>query len=1706
LGDDPDKYIADTKINGILGGTDPDNGIRLEISRSSGTPFNINVTTQFSLESRAIIPPENTFSQRAFLRLISSLDRDGQTATTFDDTDVIEFQVKCTRVGSASSTFFLMTVDVQDTNDNSPVFSGTPYEASVNELSPIGTTVFRGIAAFDLDANTNKDINFGIMPGDGGILDGSQKFEIATPRLGYVSIRTVLDFEALNALGQTTYILNISATDQATDPLLRKTTYETLRLNILDGDDLGPVFVLDSCLQTANNVCFHPTYTTEITNGVIGGILTLRPGNNQAITTSIAAQDQDTLNAAIGFTIEETIPSGYANRFAISGSANSGKLYTASLSQVQAINRNTVQDLEIIIKATENTPNARFSRAIIKATIVRANNNPPVVSVSSVNGYINENSPIGTAPTSSDGSTLLRVTVTDGDLAPGEQGQYTLTVEGTTDFIVTPYPEGYIKLNINNLNYENSPNYLFTVRATEVGTASPRNGDTNVNVIVRDLNDNTPTFTSPSYATTTAEQDYANSPKLLVTVSATDDDSTLNGDIKFSIESVTNGGMNKFYITKNSGSTATQTAFITVNGSVVEGENYVIIVKAEDSALEPSNRRISTVPVSVEITGTGTRPPVIPASVYSLSISEGIPVGTSIFKVDATDPEGSALIYAITSGNNNGDFSINPNNGEILTAKALNREATPSYSIGLQVTDNTPLSDTATLQITITDVNDVTPVFDNSIYNFNVNEGLQPPANVGIVKANDSDAGPNGQIQYSIAPNSNTNSANLFTINANSGQITTVAVLDYEAKQFHEIVVQATDQGANPRIGTTTVRINVNDLQDEIPRFTNENYQATILETAPVNSLVVQVTAMDPDTQDSITYKFLSGNFAPFSIQANDGRITTNAALDFETTPQYIFTVTTQQGEGGGLSSTATVTVDVVDQNDFTPVISITPSGSVTVLETAGVGSELVRITATDGDPPGSANSDVTISIASVVPNSGNNLFYIDPKSPARLVISQALTGDSATQYTVTVSAVDGGASPNSASTTITVNVIRNTAPSFSPTFTTININSNQPTGTIGTFVAMDSDTRTEFNTLTYSLIPDNRVPNLFQIQSGGVLRLQTSLLSDDSTSYILTVIATDPPGLSATGTVTVNVTRNLHDPVWVLQNNQAAVTVEILETKPLLESVVRIRATDADTQAPYNTLTYTIVGDSTAQSYFRGVKQGGNQEFDLQLIRSPADNQNINTFSITVAVADGGNGSPPQNFVVTVNVKRNQAAPLFFNQTYYKEISEELNIGQEVLTVQANDADTEASFRTITYSIAASSDHGVDTYFSIVPNTGRINVKAGLAGSNSIFYNFIVQASDGSRTANAYVTIKILRNLQTPSFVITSHSATILETQQTGVAINLNPANFDVNDGDRGPPNNQINYRLLNNLDHFQITPQGVVSVKNSLVTSNPRSTSYQLSVQAYDLGDPSRSSSNTATITVNVIRNQAPVIQAQNLSPISETTPVSTNALFTVQATDADTSPEFNVITYSIYGPTEAFTYFTIDSTTGAVTLRQTLTGTTQTTFQIFVRATDNGFPALSDTEVFTLTVQRNLNPPQFAPLTYTAEIREDQQVGTGIGVTVMATDADNSEQSRHWEIAYKSECILEEADIWILDKVVKPQPDSSNFVTSCRGLGLQGSVLDRSHHPREPQTRTRAVQRDHDLNGDGPPTEWGVIGISHNCTHKKSSEMKQLREMEH
>ncbi|CAC5424111.1 PCDH15 [Mytilus coruscus] len=372
LATNPDNYIADTKINGVLGGSSAFSGITLEISRSSGTPSYINVTSQFRLESRTI-KPENGFSQRAFLRLVQPLDRDGQTASTFDDTNSIEFTVKCTRVGSTSSTFFLITVDVQDINDNSPVFTGTPYYVSVNELSPIGRTVFRGVTAFDLDANTNKDINFGIMPGDGitqpntSLHDANQIFEIATPRLGYISIKSILDFEKVKQ-----YVFRISATDQATNTALRRISYVTMTIDVTDGDDLGPVFEYNGCFRV-DNVCFNPTYTTEISPHSTATQLILKTAEDLSMIDSIKARDQDTLNARIQLSIIETLPPGYKNKFALLNTTNSGTFSSVVVSQTEPFGSSDINILKIIIKATELTDNRYFGRAVIDVYINLSN-------------------------------------------------------------------------------------------------------------------------------------------------------------------------------------------------------------------------------------------------------------------------------------------------------------------------------------------------------------------------------------------------------------------------------------------------------------------------------------------------------------------------------------------------------------------------------------------------------------------------------------------------------------------------------------------------------------------------------------------------------------------------------------------------------------------------------------------------------------------------------------------------------------------------------------------------------------------------------------------------------------------------------------------------------------------------------------------------------------------------------------------------------------------------------------------------------------------------------------------------------------------------------------------------------------------------------------------------------------------------------------
>nr|XP_034314274.1 protocadherin Fat 4 isoform X1 [Crassostrea gigas] len=410
-------YRTDTTIEGINGGTDVNSGVNLTIARTQNTPSSVNLNDLIELVTETV---SGSFGRRTYIRLKKEIDRDGTSFTAVDDLDTVEFEISCVSLKSPSETkYFLVQLEIRDINDNPPIFVNAPYTASVDESASVGSTVYSGISATDLDAGSNKEIEFAVVAGDGSFNDGSTRFLLPITSRGEIVVRQPLDFESVRS-----YTLNISATDKASNPADRRQATTTITISVNDVDDLGPKFVYTGCVEV-DNVCFNPTYSTSVTSGSTGGVLVFNPvpaNSSNPNVVNIVAEDRDTLNAPINFALQQTLPTGYQNRFQVttqqvSGSANQ---YQAIVTQTSPFNRSQVSELELFIEARETLTNRYSNRATIKMTIAAVNNDSDGNSC-----YINRNSPKFPVPmyivNIREGNytkvhqLLLEVSATDGD-------------------------------------------------------------------------------------------------------------------------------------------------------------------------------------------------------------------------------------------------------------------------------------------------------------------------------------------------------------------------------------------------------------------------------------------------------------------------------------------------------------------------------------------------------------------------------------------------------------------------------------------------------------------------------------------------------------------------------------------------------------------------------------------------------------------------------------------------------------------------------------------------------------------------------------------------------------------------------------------------------------------------------------------------------------------------------------------------------------------------------------------------------------------------------------------------------------------------------------------------------------------------------------------------------------------------------------------
>ncbi|KAM9349067.1 cadherin-12-like [Symphorus nematophorus] len=379
--------------------------------------------------------------------------------------------------------------------------------------------------------------------------------------------------------------------------------------------------------------------------------------------------------------------------------------------------------------------------------------------------------------------------------------------------------------------------------------------------------------------------------------------------------------------------------------------------------LEPESEFI------IKVQDINDNEPRFPDGPYSASVPEMSPTGTYVTQVTATDADdptygnSARIVYSILHGQPY--FSVDPKTGVIRTALAnMDREVKGEYQVLIQAKDMGGqlggLASTTTINITLSDVNDNPPRFAKSIFHLRVPESASVGSAVGRIRAHDLDAGSNAQVDYAIVPG---DEGNMFDIIANDqtqeGVVVLKKTLDYETKKSYTFKVEASNAQLDPRFlhlgpfkDSATVKVNILDV-DEPPVFTKPSYSMDVYEDTPPGTIIGSVTAHDLDASSSAVRYSLEWHTEAdscFDIDTVEGTISTNEYLDRETAVQHNITVVATKVNKPLLSTKVSVTVNVLDVNEFPPELAV-PSDTF-VCENSRVGQVIQMVSAVDNDLP----------------------------------------------------------------------------------------------------------------------------------------------------------------------------------------------------------------------------------------------------------------------------------------------------------------------------------------------------------------------------------------------------------------------------------------------------------------------------------------------------------------------------------------------------------------------------------------------------------------------------------------------------------------------------------------------------------------------------------------------------------------------------------
>lgn len=581
-----------------------------------------------------------------------------------------------------------------------------------------------------------------------------------------------------------------------------------IRIQVYSRNANGNLTASNTAYSLINITCINdhsPIFSRDIYKG---SVLENAVGGTQVNITVFATDSDQCSNTNITYAVPPDVVNFMVDPI-------TGVITTTTNSM---LDREVEDSVTFPVLAIDNDVDRRTGTAMVTVNVLDVNDNPPIFNPLTfmLPLVIREDIPTGAVNAS--------VAATDRDAGTNSQIMYQISsrpVVSVSDIssgsgLNSVEPFGVVIENgtamlllVSSLDRETVSEYNITVEATDgvfTDTVS-------INVSVSDVNDNAPMFTNLPVNLSLSENTTVGVREIY---QVTAEDADLNAVVQFSLLNLT--GM--FTINSTTGA-------ISLSNSLdyEQTQEYILSIQASDLTLTSQGSLL------IRVTNVN-EPPQFDPNVYTIEMVENSLVRITL---NASDPENDTLSYTFNDiSGPTSLFNINPSTGVVSSGDFLDYESQQQISLTVRVTDSGNNFDIANISITVLDMNDNVPVFDNASYSVNVSENAPVNYSLITVTATDADSSSNGLITYDIVEN---HSNGPFGINPNDGSIILLSSLDFETTSKYNLTVTAVDMGTPALTGSAVVHVNVSDVNDEPPILTINVSLVTYTENS--NGIVV---------------------------------------------------------------------------------------------------------------------------------------------------------------------------------------------------------------------------------------------------------------------------------------------------------------------------------------------------------------------------------------------------------------------------------------------------------------------------------------------------------------------------------------------------------------------------------------------------------------------------------------------------------------------------------------------------------------------------------------------------------------------------------------------------------------------------------------------------------------------------------------------------